>query len=134
MVVDGRHGSSLLQVGSLLAAALLGVVRAQDNTQPTAEELQCWDAHNGGAFYDPDTATCEVCVAGRYDHDAIDNMPHMNMALVEGVMVITWWDGTTDYNPVRASPLLRFGFPRAAPACTFCPSIVHTPGGFRLER
>jgi hypothetical protein len=86
----------------VLGAGLLGGVVGQDNTEPTSEELACWDAHNGGAYFDPNTNVCEVCPAGRYDHDAINNMAHMNMEVVEGVARITWWDGTTDYNPVRA--------------------------------
>ena len=63
----------------MLGAGVLGGVVGQDNTQPTAEELACWQEYNGGAYFDPNTNVCAVCVPGRYDHDAIINMPHMNM-------------------------------------------------------
>ena len=115
MAAAGRCRRWLLG-GSILGAALLGSVRAQDNTEPTAEELECWNEYNGGAFYNADTATCEVCAAGRYDHDAITNMPYMNMQMVGGQMVATWWDAltSTDYNPVCTSPALRSAPPHAA--------------------
>ena len=87
----------------LLGLVLLGRTVAQDNTQPTPEELACWEEYNGGAYYNPITSACEVCSAGQYDHDAIINMPNMNVAMVEGAMVITWWDGVTDWNPAATA-------------------------------
>ena len=83
----------------LLGLVLLGRTVAQDNTQPTPEELACWEEYNGGAYYNPTTSACEVCSAGQYDHDAISNMPNMNRQ----AMVITWWDGVTDWNPAATA-------------------------------
>ena len=117
----------------VLGAGLLGRVVGQDNTQPTAEELACWQEYNGGAYFDPNTNVCAVCVAGRYDHDAIINMPHMNMNMDTGV--ITWWDGTTDYNPVRAGtiPSLLPALPRVRCSCLGQPcasiSLARVPAG-----
>lgn len=112
MAADGRCRWWVLG-GSILGAALLGVVRAQDNTEPTAEELACWNQYNGGAYYNAATTTCEACATGRYDHDAIINMPHMNMNMN---MEVTWWDAltSTDYNPVRTPPSLRSALRHAA--------------------
>jgi|EP01046_Picozoa_sp_COSAG06_P027560 hypothetical protein len=116
MVAGGCRG--WLPTSSALLGLLLGaVVRAQDNTQPTADELACWEEYNGGAFYDSLASSCDVCIPGRYDHDAITNMAHMNIEVIGGAAVVTWWDDVTDYNPVRAStPLLGRG-------CAALPSL-----------
>ena len=120
-------------LGGLAAAGLLERARAQDNSQPTAAELACWQAGNGGFFYDG--TTCTACTAGRYDHDAIINMPHMNMDFNTGQ--ITWWDGTTDYNPaVTACQDCEAGkfapFTETTHMCYPCGAGQYSPGGPNL--
>ena len=69
MIANARWRSWLLGRAVLGAAIAFGLARAQDSTEPTADELACWNAHNGGAFYNPTTSTCEVCVAAvSYTH------------------------------------------------------------------
>ena len=147
-------------LGGLAAVGLLERARAQDpqsvdSTQATSIELDCFNDGNGGSYFDtsaPDPGAdrtgaawalaCIPCSAGRYDHDAIINMPQMNMDFTTGSAnfgQITWWDSVNslDYNPA-GSPCLDCEPGKFAPfegtthMCYPCGVGQYSPGGPNL--